>query len=249
MSTESAWDFHNTDALTSLHLNYDLIDDSSRLIGSGASGAVWSARNRTDSSEVAVKTIPRPAYSAGEVSESDVLRSVQSVRGVVRLIQSFTDPDIEIIVMELCEGKDLQCWNSNMSLTQTKQVVFDLLQCLCDVHLAGVSHRDVRLENVIVGPSGIEGKENVTLIDFGSGVRDTGEACVDLHGLATIMSELIAGVRCCSSDDPFAGFVPSELVASDIVALDLVTLLMSATKESCEEVSTRALDHAWFKSR
>ena len=249
VSSVSAWDFQGVDALTSLHLNYDLIDENSRLIGSGASGSVWSARSRVDSSEVAVKTIPKPAYSADVTSETELLRSVQTVRGVVKLVQAFSDADNEIIVMELCEGKDLQCWNNKMTLAQTKHVVFDLLQCLCDVHNVGISHRDVRLENVIAAPSGVEGKMKVTLIDFGSAVGDTAEACIDLHGLATIVSELITGVRCCASEDLcLPGFVPSELVTTDELALDLVTLLMSATRDSREEVSCRALDHAWFRS-
>ena len=230
------------DALSSLQAKYDLLDGTSILLGSGASGAVWSARRRGDDMKVAVKTCPKPAYNPDSFTEVDILRSVQSARGVVRVLDGFSDEDNDIIVMELCHGKDLQCWNSHLTLSEIKIVVYKLLLCLSEVHDMGVTHCDIRLENVIAFQSADGSGVDVTLIDFGSSVRDVGQARVDLHAVGKMISELVSGRRI---SDARPSFVPDDIL-DDKQAVGLVGLLMSASQANCRRVSELALHHEWF---
>jgi predicted Ser/Thr protein kinase len=238
VSASSAWEFHETDALSALYSSYDVLSDFSRFLGSGASGSVWTARSRIDWREVAVKTVSRPAYTATFPSEIEILRSVQSVAGVVKLLDSFVDDEYEILVMELCDGMDLQRWNNCLTSIETRQVVRGLVSSLKEMHEAGVSHGDIRLENIMVSRSDT-GDIKATLVDFGSGALGTAEACVDLHGLGQVVLDLLTGNRDCGSD-------ASSLHVDNLSAFNLVELLMGATAESRIAVLEEAGRHSWL---
>ena len=101
--------------------------------------------------------------------ELALLQAVQSVEGVVRLLDYFERPDSFVIVMERPDScKDMfdyitekETIEENVAKGFFKQIVETILAC----HSKGVIHRDIKDENIIVYMK--TGK--LKLIDFGSG--------------------------------------------------------------------------------
>ncbi|OJH33708.1 serine/threonine protein kinase [Cystobacter ferrugineus] len=91
--------------------------------------------------------------------------------GVVRYVGSDFWPDPVIghpyIVMEFVPGDTLFAfaYNQNPSTRKATRIVLDAALTLGEVHAAGVFHRDVKPENILIR----EGSERPILIDFGIG--------------------------------------------------------------------------------
>ncbi|MCY1081796.1 serine/threonine protein kinase [Archangium lansingense] len=91
--------------------------------------------------------------------------------GVVRYVGSDFWPDPVIghpyIVMEFVPGDTLFAfaYNQNPSARKATRIVLDAALTLGEVHAAGVFHRDVKPENILIR----EGSERPILIDFGIG--------------------------------------------------------------------------------
>ena len=244
-SPQSFHDYHN--AFSDLQGRYDLLTGTSKLIGSGGNGCVWSAKCKSSDLDVAVKSVSKPAYRSTQPQESDILRIVQRIPGVVRLFDVFQDDDYEILVMEFCEGRDLQQWKiGELRDNDCKLIVKDLLACLREIHSRGVSHMDVRLENVIVNAPRSLGVNQETpcvrLVDFGSGVSNTKLACNDLIGTGKLLFELVAGLRIGEQM-----MTASEMHAvQDSAASDLIDMLLSATPTNYSDIAESATNHPWF---
>lgn len=232
-------------ALAQLHEHYDIMAANSRMLGSGASGCVWSGTKRVGGRHVAVKIVDRPAYATFLHTESTILEQVQGITGVVRLYESFSDNDHEILVLELCHGRDLQSWpTGNLLTSQIQHILRELLFCVNQLHDFGISHGDLRLENVMVDLTctdiGAERCPCVRLIDFGSSVDTNAEAYVDYVSAGKLLFELMAGYRTSS------GEIVADSTHLDSCAMDLVRLLISTTNANYSENRSHALTHAWF---
>ena len=98
-----------------------------------------------------------------------MLKSVQDVEGVIKLLDYFERSDSYVIVMERPPNtKDLFDYitekgriDEDLAKYLFRQVVDIVLAC----HQRGVIHRDIKDENIIIDPK--SGK--LKLIDFGSG--------------------------------------------------------------------------------
>lgn len=234
-------------AFSLLQNRYEMLDGKSILLGSGASGCVWSATCKVGYEAVAVKTIGKPAYGSRLSRESDLLRRVQNIPGVVKLLAVFGDEDNDIVVMELCKGKDLQQWNiGQLNIGHFKSIMRDLIVCLIGIHRRGISHGDIRLENVIANINPTSNKTGggpcIRLIDFGSSVSGTAEACNDYISTGKLLFELLAGSRAASDDAMRRELLPMK----DHGASDLISLLLGATSSNYSVIGARALNHAWL---
>lgn len=234
-------------ALTSLNEGYDMMGSESRLIGRGASGCVWSAVCRRSGAIVAVKTVSKPAYGSTWFPETTLLQRVQNVPGVVRHVESFADEDCEIIVMELCQGSDLQTLQvGELMLCQLKIIFRDLLMCIGEIHHRGISHGDIRLENVIAyfGTNQVSHtiRPCIKLIDFGSSISGTAEACVDYISAGKLLFELVIGYRASVAEI----LAYRELHARYENVFDLVKMLLNTTPTNFLQTGKYALNHAWL---
>ncbi len=234
-----------TDALSLLHIEYDLLANNCSLVGAGASASVWTAKSRLTGAYVAVKTVSRQAYSSVGLNEGEVLRNLQSVPGVVRIVDSYIDADIEVIVMELCSGTDLQRWESDELDTGTvKSIVYDLITVLKNIHNLGFAHMDIRLENIIAEKDSITGGVHMTLVDFGSSIESVADAARDIRNTGILLYELLSGIRFPegSSCAPLR-----DLLVEDAAALRLIDILMSANNDNRKSVIEAAIAHEWFR--
>lgn len=231
------------DALSLLHQDYDLLGTECCMLGRGASASVWAATARSTGAHVAVKTVDRDAYCSFAMNEAEVLRNLQSVPGVVRIIDSYSDASNEIIVMELCSGTDLQRWDTEELDTRTvKSILLDLLTILRNIHQLGFAHMDIRLENIIGDKSNITGVTSIKLVDFGSSIESVADAPIDIKNAGILLYELLSGIR--FSEETYRPF--SDLLVSDSTAAELIEMLMNASTDNVKCVIEKAMAHEWF---
>ncbi|KUJ67034.1 protein kinase [Streptomyces albus subsp. albus] len=151
-------------------------------LGHGGMGTVWRAHDQVVDREVAVK---EPRVPAG-LTERDAHTVYQRMRREARAAARISHPsvvtvhDVVIedgrpwIVMELVKGESLADRLSEGTLDprEVARIGLDVLGALAAAHAAGVLHRDVKPDNVLLGSSGVAqpdgaGPERVVLTDFG----------------------------------------------------------------------------------
>ena len=164
-------------------------------IGSGGFGTVYRAWDERLQRPVAVKVIDR------EHGAPRVTREAQAVarlahRNIATLYELATDGERAFLVSELIEGETLRTLGRRGELTDrlVARVGADAAAALTHAHRAGVVHRDVKPENILVGPG-----EEAKLVDFGI-ARIAGERTLTATGavvgtLAYMAPEQADGLR------------------------------------------------------
>jgi predicted Ser/Thr protein kinase len=166
------------------------------LIGRGGMGAVYKARQRTLDRVVALKVLPPQAAAAPGFSE----RFNREARALARL----NHPNIVVLhefgqagglpffIMEYVEGVNLRQLEQSGRLpaAQALAIIPQICEALQFAHDAGVVHRDVKPENILIDKAG-----RVKIADFGIaklagadaadvGVTATGQAVGTPHYMA-----------------------------------------------------------------
>jgi serine/threonine-protein kinase len=143
------------------------------LLGQGTTGEVWRATRREDGSDVAVKML-RPEFADDQVVVDRFLREWQILYDIdspelVRVLDLVNERDALAIVMELVDGPDLREYlrhEAPLPVADAVRVVTQVLWALDTVHGAGVVHRDVKPENVLLDERR-GGRLAIRLTDFG----------------------------------------------------------------------------------
>ncbi len=148
---------------------YELV----RLLGSGASGAVYEGRDREGRERVAVKLLhPYLLESDGAVARFfREIRAAQEIRhaGVVEFRASgMTDDGRPYLVQEFLYGQDMQqaLEAGSLSLPEVFEISQQLLDSLAAIHEVGLVHRDVKPENLYLLHDEFGGLRT-KLVDFG----------------------------------------------------------------------------------
>ncbi|MBL4688487.1 MAG: serine/threonine protein kinase [Nannocystaceae bacterium] len=145
-------------------------------LGEGAMGAVYRARDPGLDREVAVKLIAGKAFasdSAGEVAHERLRREARALASlahpnVVAVLDVGREAGQPFVAMELVDAGTLLDWCESNPLGapgRTKALVSLLEQAcrgLAAAHRAGVVHRDVKPQNMLIGADG-----RLRLADFG----------------------------------------------------------------------------------
>lgn len=101
------------------------------------------------------------------ISEARSLAKLDQLEGVVEVKDYFRDNNTIYIVMEYIEGINLKDYmNQNGGRLQvpiTKRMMRPVIESLMQVHNAGMIHRDISPDNIMVTPEG-----KMKLIDFGT---------------------------------------------------------------------------------
>lgn len=147
-----------------------------RLIGQGGMGSVWEGRHLTLDRHVAIKFVhPKYVSSRDALRRFDVeARAAARIRSrhAVEVYDHGAMPDGQpYIVMEYLEGRSLEAAireQGALPMPEVTQIVVQAARALEAAHMAGVVHRDLKPDNILLAtdPESDSGF-TVKLVDFG----------------------------------------------------------------------------------
>ena len=138
------------------------------------------SRDCTIQTELHCYTNARAAYEDSKnrfLREAKALAKFREVPEIVHVQNFFEENGTAYIVMEYVQGTDLRSFLRSSAVRPTAHEVLEILrpvlQALAVVHEAGLVHRDISPDNIMLLPNG-----KVKLLDFGA-VREVENAGVD----------------------------------------------------------------------
>ena len=135
-----------------------------RLLGRGATSAVYVAEDIHSGRTVAVKTIPASPELLSRIEVE--IRAAQRLEhpNIVRLLDWGRGSELVYLVWELIDGPSLgtACSERRPTTGWATQRIMEVLAALEHAHSRGIVHRDVKPENIL-----IDGHGHARLADFG----------------------------------------------------------------------------------
>ena len=125
-----------------------------RKLGEGSLGVVYAARDEKLDRRVAIKVLRRSASESlrRRVLEEARKAAALSDPAVVTVFSVLDEADPPAIVMEWVEGFPVDQFAAQLSFEQKARLLREVARGLSAAHARGLVHRDLKPDNVIVGP-------------------------------------------------------------------------------------------------
>jgi serine/threonine-protein kinase len=179
------------------------------LLGEGAMGVVYRARDRDLLRDVALKVVrERPEETADEATRArDQLfyeaRAAAALEhpNAVRIYDIGQSDGVAFIAMELIEGPTLRAWMGQRRVAMATRCAWlaDVSRVLAAAHARGIVHRDIKPENVMVDAAG-----TIKVVDFGI-ARSTSLSEVQAATTASARDRILTGTPFYMSPEQLRG--------------------------------------------
>jgi serine/threonine protein kinase/class 3 adenylate cyclase len=138
-------------------------------LGEGGMGVVYRATDLQLDRAVAIKTLPATEGESSMETTQRFLREAKATSrlqhpSIVTIHHVGVEGDTRYVVMEMVDGENLAAMINGrpMDPAQICDIGIQVADGLAVAHEAGVVHRDIKAENVMVGP-----RRQVKILDFG----------------------------------------------------------------------------------
>ncbi|MBX7082472.1 MAG: serine/threonine protein kinase [Nannocystaceae bacterium] len=158
-------------------------------LGRGGMGTVY--RASAEGTEVALKIVAgnHPAHRARLQREARALRELRHPH-VVGIVEVGEFEAGSYVAMELVRGESLRARMAQArSVAQWVALLGPIAEALGAVQAAGLVHRDVKPDNILVDAAAV-----VTLVDFGLAKPEPGSAAAEASGMGESLTSSGAGV-------------------------------------------------------
>jgi len=160
---------------TNQFANYNLIE----VIGEGSYGIIYKAVQKSTQQSVAIKVLKIPENLDAQNQKSQLSRFERETQlcaeinhpNIVKLIdKGFTKKEEPFAVFEYLSGQTLKEYlqdSSKKSLSESGELMLQVLDAIVCAHQKGIVHRDLKPQNIMVIHTG--SKLHAKVLDFGIG--------------------------------------------------------------------------------
>lgn len=198
--------------------------------------AVYRCTELASGRQFAVKRVPKSLLGSAYNNEQPVMAALRGSSALVSVHEVLESALTVDYVMELASGGDLFEWVSRhgaLCEQRAKGIFAGLVQGLQQVHSAGLLHRDVKLENILLMSNEPCAPEHVRLADFEFCTPPPAQGAAGSIGYAA--PETLTGGSYGESVDIWAAGVALYAMLSAAAPFDI--------PESAEETARRIRDH------
>jgi cyclin G-associated kinase len=146
----------------------------------GGFAIVYVAKDIQDGNEYALKRL----YGSDKDECNNIIKEInihKEVSGHVNIVQFLTASFIDrtknsgraeyLLVTELCKGGSLyDCLDQPLEPQTVLKIIYQASKAIAHLHSHGINHRDIKIENFLIGTDGI-----LKLCDFGSATKESHE--------------------------------------------------------------------------
>ena len=163
----------NVDVIPRYIGNYTILNQ----IGEGATAKVHMARNTDTQETLCVKILEKKQINTEETftffrREVSIISSINHPN-IAKYYDLLEDSQFYFLFMEYCKGESLQAAidkPGNLPENFIISVFKQLLSALQYLHEAGIGHRDLKPDNILIGPG-----QHVKIVDFGLSTNDNSQ--------------------------------------------------------------------------
>ena len=189
-----------------------------RFISSGTFGGVWECKHITTGESVACKIIDldnlkNPDFLPHFKNEL-IIHSQIKHPGITQLLDVLLDSDNVYIFLELCDGGDLNdvvMESGGLAEEVACRYFKQIMGAISYIHMLGVAHRDIKLENILITRGG-----DAKLTDFGLCKHQTSGSY-----LLTTCGTLVYAAPEIIKEEPYDG-MKSDIWSAGIVLYAMV---------------------------